>query len=257
MRLRSATGSSIPSSLRPSMASRTPRTCPAHRCPCASAASSRYSARVFMAALGIQSTQSSRGKRVPSLFGSRPRMRLARFHKREDGHDHGKSRERRVFQYLPETDRFGSRKAAAIDVHVQEIGAQDNNEEPDHDEGKQRSPDAQAPANQNQESQNDFRERQCVGDELDSPGRQHLEGFHLVPEVPEVQGYGKLQYEKGPEILVGQKNLRIARVNEDAAEKEAANPQDHAAKIPGARFDHALISLEFRGPESCYFWLSN
>src|ERR1700675_1141301 len=184
MRLRSATGSSIPSSSRPSIASRTPSTCPAHRCPCATAASSRYSDRVFMSRCRNVVYAVLAREASLSLFRSRPRMRLARFPKGEDGHKQRKHRERRVFQYLPGTDRFGSRKTAAINVHVQEIRAQNNSEEPQHDEGEQRSPNPQAPANQKQQSEDDFRERQRVGNELYSPGRQHLEGFHLGCEVP-------------------------------------------------------------------------
>src|SRR5579864_8509399 len=51
MRLRSLPwGSSKPSFFRPNMAMRTPRTCPAQRWPCATAASSRYSCRDFIVA---------------------------------------------------------------------------------------------------------------------------------------------------------------------------------------------------------------
>src|SRR5580692_8292820 len=199
MRLRSATGSSMPSSRRPAIASRTPSTCPAHRCPCATAASSRYSARVFMIRCREVVYAVMRREASLSLFWSRPRMRLTGFDKGEDGHEQRKRGERRVFQYLPGTDRFGSRKAAAIDVHVQEIRAQNNHKEPAHDQGEQRSPDAQAPADQKQYSEDDSRKRQCMGDELDAPGRQHFEGFHLGGEVSQVQGYGKLQYEIRPE----------------------------------------------------------
>src|SRR5579864_5262685 len=41
-------GSSMPSFSRPSIAMRTPRTCPAHKCPCACSASWRYSSRDFI-----------------------------------------------------------------------------------------------------------------------------------------------------------------------------------------------------------------
>src|SRR5580692_9330594 len=149
MRLRSAIGSSIPNSCNPSIASRTPSTCPAHKWPCATAASSRYSSSVFIISVSSRTSLALLGLRLRSgrLSGS-PRMRLAGFHKDEDGHEQRKRGERRVFQDLLESDRFWSRKTAAIDIHVQEIRAQNNTGKPQHNDRKQWSPDAQAPANQ-------------------------------------------------------------------------------------------------------------
>ena len=54
-------------------------------------------------------------------FLGRPRMRPARFHKSKDGHKHREPGERRVLQHLFQIDRFRSREAPAIDVHVQQI----------------------------------------------------------------------------------------------------------------------------------------
>jgi hypothetical protein len=64
---------------------------------------------------------------------------------------------------------------------------------------------------------------------LHSPRRQHFERCHLVSEVRNVHRYGKFQNEEGPKIRIGEKNLRVARVNEDSTKKEAADPNDRAA----------------------------
>src|ERR1700722_12869829 len=81
-------------------------------------------------------------------LGGSPRMWLTGFLKGEDGHEQGKRGERRVFQNLLKIDRLGSRKAAAINVHMKKVRTPNNTEEPQHDERKHRGPDAQAPADQ-------------------------------------------------------------------------------------------------------------
>ena len=114
-----------------------------------------------------------------SLLWRRPRMRLACFMKREDRHQQRKRGERRVFQHLLKIDRLRSRKAAAVNVHVQEIRPQNHSKESQHDGCEDRSPYTQAPANQNEQPETDFRERQRVRHKLYSPVWQQLERFHL------------------------------------------------------------------------------
>jgi hypothetical protein len=169
----------------------------------------------------------------------------ASFHKSEDSHEQRKSRERRIFQHLLKIDRLGSRKTAAIDVHVQEIRPQDHSEKTQHDNCKHWSPDPQAPSNQKEQPKDNFREGQRMSYELHSPGGQQLECFHLSGKIGKVHRHGKFQNEKRPQIPVRQKNLCVARVNENAAENQAANPNDRAAEIPWAGLCHALIFSKF------------
>src|SRR5579859_540039 len=177
------------------------------------------------------------------FFCDGPRVRLTGFHKSENGHDQCESRKRGVLQHFPEIDRLGCRKAAAIDIHVQCVSAQNSNEKPKHQQRKQRSPNAQAPANQKQEPEDDLRKRQRVGDELHSPRWQHLERCHLESEVREVHGYGKFQNEKRPQVSVWLECLRVACVNEDAAEDQTPDPDDGAAEVERARLHHEMIFI--------------
>src|SRR3982074_1887983 len=108
MRLRSARGSSMPSSRIPNIARRTPRTCPAQRWPCATAARSRYSARVFIASKS-------------SFLRGGPGMRLARVGEGEDGHEEREGDERAVADDGHDRQRLGGGKAAAIDLHPERI----------------------------------------------------------------------------------------------------------------------------------------
>src|SRR6266478_6003883 len=128
MRLRSAMGSSMPSSSKPSMAKRTPRTCPAHRWPWATAARSRYSPRDFTRSVYLRPflEQSSGGaaacfavrfvlalhqSRAPLNRGTRfallrrgPGMRTAVFDEREVGHEYGQGGEGGVLQDFFQVD---------------------------------------------------------------------------------------------------------------------------------------------------------
>src|SRR5882762_3619602 len=63
-----------------------------------------------------------------------PGMRLARFHESEDGHEDRESDERAVAGNGHARERFGSRKAAAINVHVQKVGTRNNAQESEHDQ---------------------------------------------------------------------------------------------------------------------------
>jgi hypothetical protein len=138
---------------------------------------------------------------------------------------------------------FGSGEAAAIYVHVQKIGAQDYNEEAEHDQGEKRCPDAQAPAYQDEEAEDYFREGQSMGDELDSPRGQHLKGFDLESEIGEVGRNGKLQKEQGPQGVVGKKRLGIAGVNKDGTENDTPDPDHGATHIQRARLHHTGAEL--------------
>lgn len=170
-------------------------------------------------------------------------MRLTGFDEGEVGHCEGQGGERGVFDYLFGADGFGRGKAAAVYVHVQQVCTRYHDEESEHDRSKERSPDAEAPADQHQKAENYFREGQRVGDELDSPGGEHLKGFHLESEVGEVSGNGELQKEKGPQGMVGKKRFGIAGINKDAAEDDASDPDDGAAEIHWAGLHHADAEL--------------
>src|SRR6202167_6682755 len=156
-------------------------------------------------------------------------MGMAGFDERKVGHKHGQRRHGGVFQNLLRAYGFGGGEAAAIDVHVQEISARYHDEEPQHDGGEQGRPDAQAPTDQQQQAQSDFRERQRVRDELDSPGRQQLEGFNLEPEIGNVGGQREFQEEIRAEVSGGQKQLGAACVDKDRAEDETPDPDDDAS----------------------------
>jgi hypothetical protein len=160
-----------------------------------------------------------------------PGVGLAGFDEGAGGHGEGERRHGGIFQNFFEVDGFGRGEAAAIDVHVQEIGAQDYDEKPEHDGGEQRGPDAQFPANEYEQTQSDFREGKRVCDKLHSPVGEEFEGLHLEREVGEVGGYGELQEEPGPEGVIGEEGFGVAGVDEDGAEDQAADPHDGAGEV--------------------------
>src|SRR4051812_16242687 len=220
MRLRSAMGSSMPSSQSPSIAMRTPRTWPAQRWPCATSASFRYSSSVFTAP-SMRANYFGSGALGRRYFLRRaPGMRLASLDEYEPGHQNRENRHGGVFQNFFQADRLGSGEAAAVDVHVQQIGAQNDESEADHDYGENGRPDAEAPADQQHDAEKNFREGQRVRDELDSPRRQHLECIDLKSEIRDVRGNRKFQEKPGPEMSVRQKRFGIPRVDKDRPEDE-------------------------------------
>src|SRR6266851_3569654 len=217
-RLRSAKGSSIPSSRRPSIARRTPRTCPAQRWPCATAARSRYSARVFIGASS-------------SFLRGGPGVGLARFDEGEDGHQERESDERAVTENRFDGEGLGSGKAPAIDLHAKRIRTHHGHEESQHDQSDESGPDAESPADEQQKTEPDFREGQRVGDKFDAPRWKNLIGIH----VQRKEGKG---YADGRARVHAHRQLGIARIDEEASENEAADPDDHAAGVHWARLHH-------------------
>jgi len=79
-----------------------------------------------------------------------------------------------------------------------------------------------------------------VGDKSDAPIREYFESFHLDGEIGDVSEDRKLEEEPRPQMRVGEKELGISGVDEDAAEDEAADPDDDAAKIERAGLHHGL-----------------
>src|SRR5260370_613224 len=77
-----------------------------------------------------------------SFLRGGPRMRLARLDERQDGHHNGESSERAIADNSHASERFGSRQAAAVDVHVQKVGARNHAEKPEQDQRDQGSRDA-------------------------------------------------------------------------------------------------------------------
>lgn len=78
--------------------------------------------------------------------GGGPRVRLAGFDEGEGGHGDGQGGHGGVFQDFFQVDGLGSGETAAIDVHVQEVGAQDDEEKAEHDGGEEGGPDAEFPS---------------------------------------------------------------------------------------------------------------
>src|SRR4051812_11976296 len=243
MRLRSAMGSSMPSSQSPSIAIRTPRTWPAQRWPCATSASFRYSSSVFTGP-SMRANLFESGALGRRYFLRRaPGMRLASLDEYEPSHQDRENRHGGVFQNFFQADRLGSGEAAAVDVHVQQISAQYDESEPDHDYGENGRPDAEAPADQQHGAEKNFREGQRMCDELHAPRRQHLECIDLECEIRDVGGYRKFQEEPGPEMRVGQESFGVAGVDKDGAKDETADPDDRAPKVQWTGLHHLLGSV--------------
>src|SRR5262250_1454845 len=70
-----------------------------------------------------------------------PRMWLAGFRKDKIGHEQSEGRDGCVAHDGHPGEFFGSAEAAAVDVHVQQVGTRDHAEETEHDERHQRGPD--------------------------------------------------------------------------------------------------------------------
>jgi hypothetical protein len=77
--------------------------------------------------------------------------------------------------------------------------------------------------------------------ELDTPGWQQLERLDLQREVCEVGRNGKLQEEKRPKSVIGEKSLGAASVNEYTAEYQPPDPNDGAAEIQWAGLHHFVF----------------
>src|SRR5438034_2483245 len=125
--------------------------------------------------------------------------------------------------------RFGSGEAAAVDVHVQEIGARNHAEKPNHDQRDQRSPDAQLPADQQKQSKDEFSERQGVRDKENAAGREQFVRLHLDAEIRKVRGERKAQREQWPGNEVGEEKFRVTSINKNSTEREAGDPEDPSA----------------------------
>src|SRR5271157_445939 len=167
-------------------------------------------------------------------------MGLAGLLERKDGHEDGKDGHRAVFENLLEAYPLRGSKTAAIDVHVEKIGARNATQEPQQQQSNERGPDLQAPANQEQQAQNDFGKRQRIGDKGNARGREQLVRFNLDTKICEIGGNGKLQHEEGPEHVVGEEDLRDACINEDDTENDTSNPDDDAAIIERGGLHHEV-----------------
>src|SRR5271165_3199712 len=145
-------GSWMPSSERPSMARRTPRTCPAQIWPWATAARSRYSASVRMVngndskRISDFRKQRSPGQK-PNSWSSElfrrcggPRMRFASFLKGEDGHEKREQEKRAVTQDGHARKWFGLGETAAIDRQAESVGANNAGKKACHQQSDKRRP---------------------------------------------------------------------------------------------------------------------
>src|SRR6266550_4108463 len=208
MRLRSATGSSMPSSRRPSMARRTPRTWPAHRCPWAAAASSRYSARVF---IGASAAQAFPG--AVQGCGRRASMKAKMV----------MSSARATSAPSRMTVLMVSGSAAAKQPQLICMPrAYHGGKESQHDQGDERGPNAESPADEQQKTEPDFREGQCVGDPLDAPRWENPIGIHL--QCKKRKGHSQRRTRTHSHGQFG-----VAGIDEDTGQDEAADPDDGAA----------------------------
>lgn len=168
-------------------------------------------------------------------------MGLAGFDVGAAGHSEGEGGHGGVFEDFFQVDGLGGGEAAAVDVHVQEVGAEDYYEKTQHERGEKRGPDAEFPSDQYENAEGDFGEGESVGDELNSPVGEEFEGFDLQGEIGEVGGDGELQEEPRPESVVGEKGFGVAGVDEDGAEDEAAGPDYGAAEVEWAGLQHGYF----------------
>src|SRR5260370_14397426 len=113
-----------------------------------------------------------------SFLRGGPGMRLARFDESKDGHEQRKGDERAVTENRFDGEGLGSGEAAAIDLHAESVRAHYGGEKSEHDQGDERGPDAESPADEQQKTEADFREGQRIGDKLDAPRRKNLIGIH-------------------------------------------------------------------------------
>src|SRR5437667_4851531 len=187
---------------------------------------------------------------VETFSGEGPRMRLASFDKSENGHERSERGQSAVFNDLFKADRFGSSETAAINVHVQKKGARNDGQESQHDQSDDAGPDPKAPANQQQQSENDFGEGQGMRDETYSPGREQFVRFHLVREIREVGGDREFQDEQRPQVQVWKKDFCVTSVNKNPAKDQAADPDYRATKVEGAGLHHEVIPSRI----ASYFW---
>src|SRR2546429_985180 len=92
---------------------------------------------------------------------------LAGLDEREAGHEHGQQSKKAVANHGFDGERVRGGEAAAVDVHVQEVGTGNQGQESQHEKSYQRSPDTQPPANQQKQAEQDFGEGQGVRDKRD------------------------------------------------------------------------------------------
>src|SRR5216684_3901810 len=157
-----------------------------------------------------------------SFLRGGPRMRLARFDKSEDGHEKRERGERSVAENCFDREGFGSSETTAVNLQAESVGAHNGGEESEHDQSDDGGPDAESPADEQQETETDFRERKRVRDELDAPRRKNLIGIHL--QRKEGKGYSDRRARMHPHRQFG-----VAGIDEDTGKDEAADPDDGAA----------------------------
>src|SRR5207245_8803709 len=80
-------------------------------------------------------------------------MRLACFLEREDRHQCGQGNERAITQHRPDRKRFGIGKTSAINLQPHRVGADDRDEESQHDQRYERGPDTEFPRSEEHTSE--------------------------------------------------------------------------------------------------------
>src|SRR6266705_2001060 len=161
-----------------------------------------------------------------------PRVWLAGFDEGEDCHQQCQCREAAVAKDCLDGERFGGGKAAAINLQAQRVRAHHGGEEAQRDQRDDGGPDAQTPADEQEETESDFREGQSTSNERYAPGREKLVGINLQSEEHESRSNGWARMHDG------QENLGVTCVNEYAGEDQAANPDDRATEIEWAGLHH-------------------
>jgi len=98
--------------------------------------------------------------------------------KAKNGHEKRESDKHTVADDGHAGERFGRGEAAAVDVHMQQIGARNNAQESDQDQSDERSPDAKLPPDQQEQPEQDLGEGQRVCDKGNAHGREQ---FYTIP----------------------------------------------------------------------------
>ena len=161
-------------------------------------------------------------------------MGLAGFEEGEDGHEEGEGGEEAVADYRGDGQRLGGGEAAAIDLHACGVGVDHGTEETENQQRAQGDPHAQLPAEDEEQTQRDFREGQGVGHEIHAPGREQLIGANLQGEE------GQRDTDWRTRVHDGQKNFGVSGVDEETRDDQPAEPDHRAAEVEGAGLHHFL-----------------
>lgn len=163
-------------------------------------------------------------------------MGTAGFLENEDGHEDGEEKKGTIAEDGHPGERLRLGETPTVDVQVKSIGADDAGEETADDERDDGGPDAELPADEEEETDGDFGIRQGLRDEEHSPRRKHLVGINLESEEGERDGNGRTR------MYVRAKQLGVAGIDEDGGENDATDPDDEPAVIERGGLHHEVCT---------------